>query len=128
MGSILTSGSLGNNITPYGANLHLLRQNLKSGGSLLPLLTSALLEIMKLSSAHISAMYCSSHFFQASIGTSEGRDEFQYGGRYRRASGMAPLSRPGNTSKGILFHPQIYESFTGVTYTVSKLIYNVEFF
>ena len=42
----------------------------------LPLLTSAFLEIMKRSSAHISAMYCSSHFFQASVGTSEGGDEF----------------------------------------------------
>ena len=66
---------------------------------------------MKLSSAHISAMKCSSHFFQASVRTSEGGNEFLYGGRYRRASGMAPsFFRPGNTIKGILFHPQIYET------------------
>ena len=32
-------------------------------------LTSAFLEIMKLSSARISEMYCSSHFFQASVGS-----------------------------------------------------------
>ena len=60
----------------------------------LPLFTSAFLEIIKLSSAHISAMYCSSHFFQASVGTSEGGDEFLYGGGYRRASEMAPFSGP----------------------------------
>ena len=53
-------------------------------------------------------MYCSSHFFQASSDTSEGGDEFLYESRYRRASGMAPFFRPGNTSKGIHFHPQIY--------------------
>ena len=62
---------------------------------------------------YIYAYICdalSSHFFKhRSVPRREGR-EFLYGGRYRRASGIAPFFRPGNTSKGILFHPQIYES------------------
>ena len=112
-GSILTSGSLGNNITPYGGNFILIETELEIWRNVyifLPPLTSAFLEIMKLSIVHISAMFCSSHFFQASVGTSEAGDEFLYEGRYRRASGMAPLFRPGNTSKDTHFHPQIYES------------------
>ena len=41
--------------------------------------------------------------------TGEGVGKLLYGGRYRRASGMAPLFRSGNIYIGILFRPQIYE-------------------
>ena len=129
MSSILTSGTLGINITPYAEKIYtyLYLKNLKSGGIyFLPLLTSAFLEIMKLSSAHMSAMYCSSHFFQASVGTLEGGNAFLYGDRYRRASEMAPFCRTGNTSKGIRFHPQIYESPKLSDYGVTSYLYSLK--
>ena len=53
-------------------------------------LTSAFLEIMKLSSAHISEMYCSSNFLQNIV------EEFKflYGGRYRVRREWSPFSGP----------------------------------
>ena len=146
MGSLLMSGSLAVNVTPYGEIFIWWLIEIEFEIWRNEFFTETLwdwlqlfLEIIKLSSVHISEMYCSSHFFQVVV--VGGRGKFLYG-RYRRASGMAPFFRPGNISMGILFHPQIYESpkcsdsdvwMTNFVllelekplklYTVSKLVY-----
>ena len=92
----------------------------------LPLLTSAFREIMKLSSAHISATYSSSHFFQASVGTLEGG-----AGSYMEVdTDVCPEWPPFSGPEIHLFHPQLLPKFqtakylfTGVTYKVAKLVY-----